>query len=161
MLPFFSGFVRKPGFLNDSIVKNTGDRMIQIYFLSILLNAGGGFVLFSNSGKGESAIEDEIHFSLQNETFRLILGILCALVGLLKLLSPVHGDIPVIGDLVPAAAGLAAGFVLLFDYYHGRSFFEEGDGRMRTIITVNRRWIGFVVMAAALLHFIFPGVLLL
>jgi hypothetical protein len=136
--------------------------MIQIYFLSILLNAAGGFVLFSNGGAGEgSAVEDEIHFSLRNETFRLVLGVLCSLVGLLKLLSPVHGDIPVIGDLIPAAAGLAAGFVLLFDYYHGRSFFEDGDGRMTTIITVNRRWLGFAIMAAAALHFIFPRVLLL
>ena len=136
--------------------------MIQTYFLSILLNAGGGFVLFSGSGEGErSVIENEIRFSLQNDTFRLILGVLCALTGLLKLLSPVQGDIPVVGDLVPAAAGLAAGFVLLFDYYHGRSFFEDGDGRMKAIITVNRRWIGFIVMAVAVLHFIFPGVLLL
>jgi hypothetical protein len=136
--------------------------MIQFYFLSILLNAAGGFVLFSNGGEGEnSAIEDEIHFSLRSETFRLILGVLCALMGLLKLLSPVQGDIPVIGDLVPAAAGLAAGFILLFDYYHGRSFFEDGDGRIKTIITVNRRWIGLAVMAAAILHFVFPAVLLL
>lgn len=127
-----------------------------------MLNAAGGFVLFSNSGEGErSAIEDEIHFSLQNETFRLILGVLCAVVGLLKLLSPVPDDVPVIGDLVPAVAGLASGFVLLFDYYHGRSFIEEGDGRMRAVITVNRRWIGLAVMAAAVLHFIFPRVLLL
>ncbi|MDR2746052.1 MAG: hypothetical protein LBB77_01270 [Treponema sp.] len=136
--------------------------MIQFYFLSILFNIGGGFVLFSTNGEGErSAIEDEIHFSLRNETFRLVLGVLCALVGLLKLLSPVQGDIPVIGDLVPAAAGLAAGFVLLFDYYHGRSFFEDGDGRIKTIITVNRRWIGLAVMAAAVIHFVFPSVLLL
>jgi hypothetical protein len=136
--------------------------MIQFYFLSVLLNAAAGFVLFSNSGEGErSAIEDEIHFSLQNETFRLILGVLCAITGLLKLLSPVEGDIPVIGDLVPAVAGLAAGFVLLFDYYHGRSFIEEGDGKMKAVITVNRRWIGFAVMAASVLHFFVPGVLLL
>ncbi|MDR1970903.1 MAG: hypothetical protein LBQ46_03185 [Treponema sp.] len=136
--------------------------MIQFYFLSILLNALGGFLLFSNSEEGKgSAIEAEIHFSLQNETFRLILGVLCALMGLLKLLSPIEGDIPVIGDLVPAAAGLVSGFILLFDYYHGRSFFEEGDGRMRELITVNRRWIGFAVMAAAVLHFVFPRVLLL
>jgi hypothetical protein len=136
--------------------------MIQFYFLSILLNAVGGFVLFTNGGEGErSAIEDEIHFSLRSETFRLILGLLCALMGLLKLLSPVQGDIPVIGDLIPAAAGLAAGFILLFDYYHGRSFFEDGDGRMKTLITVNRRWIGLAVMVTAVLHFIFPAVLLL
>jgi hypothetical protein len=152
----------QPACRTSPLSKNSGDKMIQIYLLSILLNAGGGFVLFSNGGTGgKSVIEDEIHFSLRNESFRLVLGILCALVGLLKLLSPVQGDIPVIGDIVPAAAGLTAGFVLLFDYYHGRSFFEEGDGRMRTIITVNRRWIGFAVMIAAVLHFIFPGVLLL
>jgi hypothetical protein len=136
--------------------------MIQIYLLSILLNMAGGFVLFSNNGdRGRSVIEEEIHFSLQNETFRLILGVLCSLVGLLKLLSPVQGDIPVVGDLVPAAAGLAAGLVLLFDYYRGRSFFEEGDGRMKAVFTVNRKGIGLAVMVTAVLHFIFPGVLLL
>ncbi|MDR3146149.1 MAG: hypothetical protein LBU21_07715 [Treponema sp.] len=134
--------------------------MIQFYFLSILLNAAAGFVLFTNSG-GAGALEAEIRFSLQNETFRLILGILGAVTGLLKLLSPVEGDIPVVGDLIPAAAGLVTGFILLFDYYHGRSFFEEGDSRMTQIITVNRKWIGFAAMVIAALHFILPHVLLL
>ncbi|MDR2375099.1 MAG: hypothetical protein LBD96_01520 [Treponema sp.] len=130
--------------------------------MSILLNAAAGFVLFTNNGGGgASTIEAEIRFSLQNETFRLILGIAGAVTGLLKLLSPVQGDIPVVGDLVPAATGLVTGFILLFDYYHGRSFFEEGDSRMTQIITVNRKWIGFVAMIAAILHFIFPQVLLL
>jgi hypothetical protein len=136
--------------------------MIQFYFLSILFNAAGGFVLFTNSGEGGgSAIEAEIRFSLQNETFRLILGVLSAVTGLLKLLSPVQGDIPVIGDLIPAAAGLTTGFILLYDYYHGRSFFEEGDSKMTQIITVNRKWIGFGAMVVAGLHFIFPRALLL
>jgi hypothetical protein len=136
--------------------------MIQFYFLSILLNAAAGFVLFTNNGGGGvSTIEAEIRFSLQNETFRLILGVAGAVTGLLKLLSPVQGDIPVVGDLVPAATGLVTGFILLFDYYHGRSFFEEGDSRMTQIITVNRKWIGFAAMIAAILHFIFPQVLLL
>jgi hypothetical protein len=136
--------------------------MIQFYLLSILCNAAGGFVLFTNSREGEgSAIEAEIHFSLRNETFRLVLGILSAVTGLLKLLSPVQGDIPVIGDLLPAVTGMVAGFILLFDYYHGRSFFEEGDSRMQAIITVNRKWIGFAAMVVAGLHFIFPRVLLL
>jgi hypothetical protein len=137
-------------------------KMIQFYFLSILLNAAGGFVLFTNNGgKGASAIEAEIRFSLQNETFRLILGIISAVTGLLKLLSPVQGDIPVVGDLIPAVTGLVTGFILLLDYYHGRSFVEEGDNKMTRIITVNRKWIGFAAMAAAVLHFIFPQVLLL
>jgi hypothetical protein len=135
--------------------------MVQFYFLSILFNAAGGFILFTNGGGEASAPESETRFSLQNETFKLILGILTVVVGLFKLLSPLEGDIPVIGDLVPAAAGLGTGFILLFDYYHGRSFFEDGDAKMTRIITVNRKWIGFAAMAAAVLHFIFPRVLLL
>ncbi|MDR2178367.1 MAG: hypothetical protein LBP20_10070 [Treponema sp.] len=136
--------------------------MIQFYFLSILLNAMAGFILFTNNGgEGADTTESEIRFSLRNETIRLVLGILGAVTGLLKLLSPVQGDIPVVGDLVPAVAGLVTGFILLFDYYHGRSFFEEGDSRMTQIITVNRKWIGFAAMIIAALHFIFPRVLLL
>jgi hypothetical protein len=136
--------------------------MIQFYFLSILFNATGGFILFTNGREGEdSAIEAEIRFSLRNETFRLILGILSAVTGLLKLLSPIQGDIPVVGDLVPAVVGMITGFILLFDYYHGRSFFEEGDSKMKAIITGNRKWIGFAAMIAAVLHFVCPQVLLL
>ncbi|MDR3249016.1 MAG: hypothetical protein LBT39_09555 [Treponema sp.] len=136
--------------------------MIQFYFLSILLNAATGFVLFTNSGEGGgSTIEAEIRFSLHNETFRLILGILTAVTGLIKLLSPMQGDIPVIGDFIPAVAGLVSGFILLFDYYHGRSFFEEGDGKVTQIITVNRKWIGFAAMVVAGLHFLLPQALLL
>jgi hypothetical protein len=135
--------------------------MVQFYFLSILFNAAGGFILFTNGGGETSIPESEIRFSLQNETFKLILGILTVVVGLFKLLSPLEGDIPVVGDLIPAAAGLITGFILLFDYYRGRSFFEDGDAKMTRIITVNRKWIGFAAMAAAVLHFIFPRVLLL
>ncbi|MDR1024282.1 MAG: hypothetical protein LBL56_01040 [Treponema sp.] len=135
--------------------------MVQFYFLSILLNAAAGFILFTNGGGEAGASESEVRFSLQNETFKLILGVLTVVVGLFKLLSPLEGDIPVIGDLIPAAAGLVTGFILLFDYYRGRSFFEDGDARMTRIITVNRKWIGFAAMAAAVLHFIFPRVLLL
>jgi hypothetical protein len=122
----------------------------------------GGYILFTNGREGgDSAIEAEIRFSLRNETFRLVLGILSAVTGLLKLLSPVEGDIPVVGDIIPAIAGMITGLLLLFDYYHGRSFFEEGDSKMKAIITGNRRWIGFAAIIIAALHFIFPRVLLL
>jgi uncharacterized membrane-anchored protein len=130
--------------------------------LCFWFSAVGGCVVVPCGGGGPgSAREAESRFSLQNETFRLILGILSAVTGLLKLLSPVQGDIPVVGDILPAISGLVSGFILLFDYYHGRSFFEEDDSRMTQIITVNRKWVGFVAMVIALLHFIFPGALLL
>ena len=97
--------------------------MLQFYFLSILLNLLVGLLLvFSDSGGGEeSDLDDVINDSFQNRflavfdnrNFRLIVGILCVLVGLMKLLSVTQGDVPVVGDLLPALAGIAGGFCVL------------------------------------------------
>jgi hypothetical protein len=141
--------------------------MIQFYFLSILLNGLTGYLLvFDRDEKGPDIdVEDgeKFQFSIHNGTFRLILGILTMVVGLLKLLSAVKGDVPVVGDLIPALAGLLAGFVLVFAYYRGRSTVEaEGkSARLEEIVSKNEKWVGIFAMVAAGLHFLFPSVLLL
>ncbi|MDR3249032.1 MAG: hypothetical protein LBT39_09635, partial [Treponema sp.] len=99
--------------------------MIQFYFLSILFNAVTGFTLFCDDSEDESSVEAGLRFSFRNETFRLILGILTMVIGLLKILSPVQGDIQVVGDLVPALVGLGAGFIVLMGYYQDRSGLED------------------------------------
>jgi uncharacterized membrane-anchored protein len=102
------------------------------------------------------------HFSLDNETIRLVLGILTLVSGLLKLLSSIEGDIPVIGDLFPAVFGLFAGFILVFDYYRTKTSIEsEKSELVERILTQNKRWIGFVTIVSAILHFLFPSVLFL
>ena len=58
---------------------------------------------------------------LGDKTLQLVVGILSFLTGLMKLLSPIQYDIAIIGDLVPALAGIAAGAVLLLDWYQERS----------------------------------------
>ncbi|MDR0387641.1 MAG: hypothetical protein LBH57_06350, partial [Treponema sp.] len=90
------------------------------------------------------------------------LGILTMLTGLLKLLSSTAGDIPVIGDIIPAIAGLGAGFILIFEYYNSRSALNtEKSEKFARSLEHNKRWVGFIAMAAAALHFLFPSVLLL
>jgi hypothetical protein len=76
--------------------------MVQLYFLSILLNGLSGYVLGFSGNEPDTGMGNSLRFSLNNSTFRLILGILTAVTGLLKLLSPIEGDVPVAGDLVPA-----------------------------------------------------------
>ncbi len=135
--------------------------MLQFYFLSILCNAAAGFVLFRNE---EYPVSDDpgFKFSIYNESFRLSLGIVTCLVGLFKILSVVPGDVRVIGDLVPALAGLLAGFVLVFEYYRNHSKIEsEKSEKLENFFETNRKWIGIVAMASAVLHFLFPAVLLL
>jgi len=135
--------------------------MIQFYFLSILLNALAGYILFT--GDDVNVLEFKNNFSIKDETFKLVVGILAAVTGLLKLLSPVEGDVPVIGDLIPALAGLLAGFLLIFGYYQSRSSMEitEHVERIDRILGKNKKIIGAFALLAAVLHFLFPKVLLL
>jgi hypothetical protein len=144
--------------------------MIQFYFLSILFNVLAGFFLVSEStgdaDKGDSFSKQSenpnIPAFLKNESLRLILGVLCMVMGLLKILSSTKGDIPVIGDLFPAAAGLVAGFVLVFDFYRNQSVLEEDQTINAGRFLLNhKKAVGFAAIAAAALHFLFPSVLLL
>jgi hypothetical protein len=136
--------------------------MIQFYFLSILLNGLTGYILGFGGDEPDSSIETVVRPSVNNSTFRLILGILAAVTGLLKLLSPTEGDIPLIGDLVPAVLGLGAGFILIFGYYRELSTVEsEKVNRIAEFLLRHKKWMGFVLLASAALHFLFPKALFL
>ncbi|MDR2068766.1 MAG: hypothetical protein LBP71_02740 [Spirochaetaceae bacterium] len=134
--------------------------MIQFYFLSIVFNAAAGYCLITAGEEG--TMEPSLRSSLQNETFHLILGILATVTGLLKLLSAVQGDVPVLGDLLPALVGFATGFILLFDYYRSRTTIVSAlSERLEGLLSKNKKWIGFLSLAVAGLHFLFPTVLFL
>jgi len=135
--------------------------MLQFYFLSVLLNALAGYILFTGDEKG--LLEFKGNFSLKDETVKFVIGILSVVTGLLKLLSPIEGDIPIIGDLIPGIAGFLCGFALIFEYYKGRSTFDDSERteKIDRILVGNRKIIGIAGIVAAILHFIFPKVLLL
>ena len=135
--------------------------MIQFYFLSIVLNALAGYLLIS--GEEEGVLSFKGSFSLKDETVKLVVGILTAGTGILKLLSSIEGDLPILGDIVPAAAGFFAGFILIFEHYRNRSTLEETEQteKIDRLLIRNKRIIGVAALIAAALHFIFPRVLLL
>jgi hypothetical protein len=134
--------------------------MIQIYFLSVFLNALTGYALITSEDQGALGIKGG--FSLSDETVRLVLGILAMVTGLLKLLSPVEGDLPILGDLVPGILGLFAGFALVFEYYRSHTTVEtEQTEKMDQLLSRNKKIIGFVAIVSGALHFLFPGILLL
>ena len=103
--------------------------MIQLYFLSILCNGLSGYVLFTGSENVTG--EKDLRFSMNNPTLHLVLGILSAITGLLKLLSPM--GIPILGDLVPAAAGLTAGLILIFGIYRNSVSDVEPQGTLNNL----------------------------
>ena len=137
--------------------------MLQFYFLSILLKLITGFILlFADKEDVESFQGIKMPVIAYDETFRLIIGILSGITGFFKLLTAVRGDVPVIGDLVPALVGLAGGFTLLYEFYRTRSSIEEDTlpPFVQKIVS-SKRYVGIACIIAAVLHFLFPTILFL
>ena len=137
--------------------------MIQLYFLSIVFNGFAGFLfLFGDLGGNDSA-EDNKKYSFLSVGFRLIIGILTGIIGILKLLSPYEG-IAILGDLLPALAGAAAGFMLIYGFYRERSSHvddEEKINRFGETFLQYKKAIGVALLVSALLHFLFAKALFL
>ena len=136
--------------------------MIQIYFLSVFLNILAGLILLSGEGKGGPTVNVSFSF-LNDETLKLVAGILSIAIGVLKILSPAEGNIIILGDLFPAAAGLASGLILCFDFNQKRSTIiaDEEKTSIIPLLVKNKRIAGFAALCAAVLHFLFPKVFLL
>ena len=174
--------------------------MLQIYFLSILLNVVAGLILVyatdftakkseaaedaeaenqdsevekisddSTDSEGDSVFDKKLQFAINSKdtffddmTFRLVVAILSGLTGVLKLLSTVQNDVPVIGDLIPAVAGLAACFALLIEFCIQKSKVElKLPAFLTTVFIGGRKYLGIFCIIAGVLHFIFPRVLFL
>ena len=132
--------------------------MVQFYFLSVFLNVVAGYLLYFWDDNASS--EEGNEFSLQGDTYILVVGILSALTGLIKIFSPVGGKLPLFGDLIPAAMGIICGFALLFGYYRRRSSIDDSEQtkKFEGMLEGNKKLIGAMAFAVAILHFLFPGV---
>jgi len=141
--------------------------MIQLYFLSILCNGLSGYLLFSgNENENPNENETPVKSRFSNHTLHLVLGILSAVVGFLKLLSPNADNILILGDLLPALGGVAAGFLLFFGIYR-QDALSVSQAQMSSLDSFGisllrfRKSIGLGLLAIALLHFLFPQTLFL
>jgi hypothetical protein len=105
---------------------------------------------------------DGVREFLKDGTIRLVVGILCTTVGFFKLLTVMRGDIPVIGDLVPSLAGIAAGFSLLLEFYRSNSSVTTNAlDKVEAILIGQRRIIGIVAVVSGFVHFLFANILFL
>jgi hypothetical protein len=142
--------------------------MVQLYLLSIILNALTGLLLvFGDAIEGDSATNG-VRFFFSSDGFRLVLGILTAITGILKFLSPMPNSektsIPILGDMLPALAGIAAGFILIFGFYRENSAKSDDEGNLDRIgdaLLQYKKIAGVVLLAVAALHFLFPTALFL
>lgn len=136
--------------------------MLQFYLLSILLNCVAGFILISNKTPQAENESLETKSILKDKTFKLVIGIMCCFSALVKLLTSFPGAVPILGDLIPSVAGLLGGASLLIEYYITQSPSEAKlNPKLETIFIANKKYIGILCILSALLHFLFPKVILL
>lgn len=137
--------------------------MLQFYFLSILLNSLTGLTLIFNSysDKAQDSLKNVPEF-FTNKTFKLIIGILCCFTALIKLLTSFPGSILIMGDLLPAIVGILGGIAILIDYYLNNSPSETKlNPKLESVFVTNKKYIGILCILSALLHFLFPRVIIL
>jgi hypothetical protein len=136
--------------------------MVQFYFLSIVTTILSGFVLSLELLERKMPRLSGVRGMFSGKVFRFVLGICTLLFGFLKLLSAYRGDVPVVGDLVPAAAGMIMGITLIIDYYKSKATVSSQAVETFDRVFVRRKSIiGIIGMAVGILHFFIPSVLFL
>ena len=135
--------------------------MVQFYFLSVLCNCIAGYMFAFSSDQDIAAdnIKPNEKFGFLNKNFLLILGIITFITGVFKLITPFHSKVPVFGDLIPAVAGIVSGFCLLLDYYNDVTTVPIAlPEKLDSILVKSRRYVGIIVMASAVIHFLVPAI---
>lgn len=155
--------------------------MAQFYFLSVLMNILAGLILVFGINLAAQKFDDEFdeessekpsseskviktfgELGLDSPGFRMVVGILCIFVALMKLLSVFRNDVPLIGDLLPAFAGFVGGASILLEYYVASTEMDISiNENVQKVFIDSRKTIGYFCFGAALLHFVFPQVLFL
>ena len=156
--------------------------MVQFYFLSVLLNVVGGYSLVIAKKPPSEGIVNSLNLLLLDARARLVLGILSIITGTFKLISPMRGDMRIVGDLLPALTGLLVGAVLLLELHHGPDtpFRGEGDDstelsdestrvgywatplaarkphKFEELLITSGAAIGYAAIFAGVMHFLFP-----
>ncbi len=133
--------------------------MVQFYALSVFVNIIIGALLCIEGKSEEGSFLDRLKEMLEERGIKFSLGVLSAIIGLFKFLTPIRGDIPVVGDLVPAVTGIALGGVVLLEFFRTRSdISSEAISRFEGTVTANKKFIGIAGIVVGILHFLMPAV---
>jgi len=128
-----------------------------------LCNGIAGFLfVYGDAFEGKS--DDGLKSSSFAGGFKLIVGIIAAVTGILKLFDPVREQVPILGDLVPAVTGIVAGFMLVYGFYRDNVSKADDSGKLDmagNVLILYKKPIGIACIAVAVLHFLFYGALFL
>lgn len=134
--------------------------MMQFYFLSILANILAGLTLMSDYFAERFKVFLPFKDLFAKKNVKTAIGISAFVIGFLKILLPVQTV--VVGDLLPALAGLAMGAGLILGLLRERTKVsaETVDNLEKTVMTY-RVPLGIAGLVVSALHFLLPRALFL
>jgi hypothetical protein len=134
--------------------------MMQFYFLSILANILAGLTLLSDYFAERFKVFLPFKDLFAKKNVKTAIGIAAFVIGFLKILLPVQTV--VVGDLLPALAGLAMGAGLILGLLRERTKVsaETVDNLEKTVMTY-RVPLGIAGLVVSALHFLLPRALFL
>ncbi len=137
--------------------------MMQFYFLSITANILAGLALTADYLGEKFKAFSPFKELFGKRGFKIGAGASALIIGFMKLLiRSSAGDVPVVGDLLPALAGLGMGAALLFDLYKEKATVKsETLGSLEKAVVTYKVPLGLSGLAVGVLHFFLPWALFL
>ncbi|MGM0431950.1 MAG: hypothetical protein ACQEQU_04495 [Spirochaetota bacterium] len=152
--------------------------MEQFYFLAIVFITAGSLVLLAGDYGNKFPVMLRLRdLIFRNQTNTIVMLVLTAVTGVLKLISPMAPGPVVLGDFIPAISLVAISIFYGFEMKsvaaeqpeEGSERSEDEDAFVDAEIIdkaegfyyKNKRVLGYVTAGIAFFHFLFPGAVLL
>ncbi|MBO4507483.1 MAG: hypothetical protein J5747_02475 [Spirochaetaceae bacterium] len=127
---------------------------MQFYFLSVLFNLLVGISLTFSGFKVTNL------FPGKEKVVKLVIGIAAVFTGVMKFIFVIQPDWVVLGDFLPAVAGIVGGVCYIIDCCSETKDPETTTIKMNSffekLFVKGKKYIGIVCIAVAIVHFIFP-----
>ena len=143
--------------------------MPQFYLLSVVSTVIAGLALSSDYLNTKSDFFGSFRFLQKNRSIQIAAGLVTAAIGILKLIFRSPGeDVVVVGDLLPAAAGIILGVILIGEAFRQHPKAEDEQEKVEKSVEKVTRGIapyripvGIAGAVIGLVHFLFPRILFL
>jgi len=137
--------------------------MAQFYLLSVVTTVLSGLVLSGDYLGARLPALATFRAWSESRGAAMTLGLATAIIGFIKFFVRAPGDsVAVVGDLLPALAGLAVGLTLFFEAMLRKPAASEGKvEKVAKAVLTYRVPVGLVGVAIAVVHFLFPRAVIL
>jgi hypothetical protein len=147
--------------------------MPQFYLLSVVSTVVAGLALSSDYLGKKSDFFASFRYLRRNRSIQITTGLITAVIGVLKLIFRSPGErVLVVGDLLPAAAGIILGVILIGEAFRqqpskggepakAEKSVEKSVEKVTAAIMPYMVPVGIAGAAIGILHFLFPGILFL